>query len=319
MSDSVDTVEKFEAPQYTPNIHNTGSTGSLNPSTSSGGGVVSGNDGDDELPIRATPDGEDGDGALHTRERVFEEVSAEHRADVESADSIPAPVLTGLAQSDIVGGGSLQDQIEYFCSVAAGNDTGMSAASTIQSTVIDGADQAIDITFSAVAGATFYDIYLSADDPPLFIARITEEQRAQGSVITTGGVGEGDIAGIQTVKDAGTGRSSADVNANGINVAHKVSVEEFAPIDCTGAAYCDLDIVFTAAPGSEEDPALSIAPFFRNNESDGWFHGETKELDFASPNGYSQRIRVDCRGSAALAVAITSIAGGTVSIHYTLS
>jgi hypothetical protein len=100
---------------------------------------------------------------------------------------------------------------EHKAAVAAANVYGVTAASNIV-TNSPSLNKTADLTVPQVAGATHYDIFYSTDAAPLWLARVTETQRASGcaitgvgTVTTTNGSGWTKVADKVNIRLVGTG------------------------------------------------------------------------------------------------------------------
>jgi hypothetical protein len=169
-------------------------------------------------------------------------------------------------------------------------------------------------------GATFYDIYVSTDTDPKWVGRITETQRATGIKLTAVNVtGAGSVAGAVDVEVAGTGLQAAVTAAQ--NTAY---VMPASPIDVSGFQYVDFDLILSRT-GDAVAPSLTVAPFFLDSLDGIYYQGQPITLSFGGQGGVSnalaQRMRVDARGAAAVALVVLSMAGtgASVTVHALVS
>lgn len=239
-----------------------------------------------------------------------------HRTAVTAADVIAAPgAVTCTKQAD----GSATAGT-YYVKVVAGNTYGRTTATAGNTTVTtETTNLTVRAAFAQVTGATFYDIYCSTDADPKWVGRITEAQRASGILITAVGVtGAGGTAGAVDVQVPGTGLQAATTAV--VNTAYSIPT----PINCAGYNYVDFDIAPTRS-GDAVAAALTIAPFFGNSRTSTYFQGQAVALEFggtaAAYNTSKQRLRVECRGMAQVALVVQQIAGTgmNVDVDYTLS
>lgn len=173
--------------------------------------------------------------AVNTLAKTFRSSSIHHRIAIAATDLLAVPASpTGV---DVPGGGSLNFSTAYNFTLAANSTFGPTSAPAVGSvtTAADAmANHAILITVAQVASSVAYDIFLSTAAAPLWVARVTEAQRAAGDTVTAVGVlsGVSPGAGKIQVNVVGTGVASTAnpfANNNAYNVAG------ITPIDCTGA------------------------------------------------------------------------------------
>ena len=166
---------------------------------------------------------------------TFRQASIHHRQGVTSADLLAIPASpTGV---DVPGGGSLNQTTTYNFTVAAATDYGATTVPAVGSvlTSTDGLNtHAITITIAQVTNALYYDIFLSTAANPLWVARVTETQRAAGDTVTAVGTLNGVSPGAGKVKVnvAGTGVASNSAPFT-FNNAYVIPAG-VTPIDATG-------------------------------------------------------------------------------------
>jgi len=196
----------------------------------------------------------------------------------------------------------------YKIKVVAVNAHGRTTATAGNTTVTtETTNLGVRAAFAAVTGATHYDIYCSTDTDPKFTGRVTEAQRASGIIInghntTTAG---GTAAAVD-IYPVGTGLQAAITAA--VNTAYVIPA---SPVVCTNYSFCDFDIA-VARTGDDAAAALTVAPFFYNSRMAAYSQGQAVALTFGGPGIYGslrQRIRVDVRGNAAVALVVQIIAG----------
>ena len=244
-----------------------------------------------------------------------------YRSALTAADVLAAPAAPTLAEIAEVG---VFPDVDYYCTVvgvnAYGRTTGTDAAAVIN---LSAANKVIKVGITQLTGATHYDIYLSADSDPKWVARITEAQRAAGCAVTdVGTVGEGGAVNSAYVYLAGTGLQSGATAAQ--NTAFVIPA---ALINCTNYEYCDFDLTLSHedAPASSVNPSLTVVPAFKNNRTGTWYFGVPQSIPIGGQGGgyesLLQRIRVETRGNPAVALLVAQIGGlsASLDIDYTLS
>jgi hypothetical protein len=137
-----------------------------------------------------------------------------HRSAVTAVDKLATPAqLTG---ADVATGGSLNFNTTYKYNIAANSLFGPTICPTAASqlTANDAsATHVVRITTVQTPRAVSYDIFLSTDAAPLWVARITEAQRAAGCTITA----------VGTVSATTPGANLVDVRVVGTGVASTAS------------------------------------------------------------------------------------------------
>lgn len=251
--------------------------------------------------------------------RVGATVAASYRAAVAAADVIAAPgTVTCTKQA---GGSATAGTYTVF--VSAGNAYGRTTAAQGNTTIAtETTNLTVRAAFAAVTGATFYDIYCStAGAAAKFVGRITEAQRASGIKLTAVNVaGAGGTAGAVDIEVAGTGLA---VNAGQLtqNTAYVIPA---TPVDCSGYQYVDFDLSLSRT-GDIAAPALAVLPFFLNARTGLYQAGDLQTINFGGASGAywanKQRVRVEARGNAGVALVVAAIAGtgASLDIDATLS
>jgi len=164
-----------------------------------------------------------------------------HRTAITMADKVPTITITAADQPATAG--SLT-AVAHGVGVAPGNaygSVGVSALVTVTPTV----NKSIDITIPQATGAEYYDILLStATTAPLWVARVTEAQRAAGCAII--GVGNIDTdassAGVVNVQIVGTGQASTSINFAYNNAYIPTGITS---ISCTGKLKAYAHVAFS--------------------------------------------------------------------------
>lgn len=111
-----------------------------------------------------------------------------HRNAIQTLDKLATPANVVIA--DIATQGTFPQTTDYYGNVAAYNRWGTTVPGTKQTvkTATDGNNtHAIKLTVTQVPNADGYDLFMSADAQPKWVARITEAQRATGGRIETVG------------------------------------------------------------------------------------------------------------------------------------
>ncbi len=184
-----------------------------------------------------------------------------HRTGVTAMDKLATPSSPTVA--DVATGGSLLPNTNYRATFAAGTLFGSTTCPTVASvtTANDGnSTHVVRITTTAVTGALHYDVFMSAVAAPLWVARITEAQRAAGVTVTA----------VGTVDETSPGANKIDVRVAGTGVAafsvapfiqnNAYVLDGITPLDCTGSNTALVQVVITAAD-LRSLPALNYSVF----------------------------------------------------------
>ena len=135
-----------------------------------------------------------------------------HRNAVTAADKLAVP--GALVLTDVNESGSTLAHSAMNVAVSAYNRWG-STNNTNLATLTPTLDHAINVAFSQVVGADGYDLFLSTDAAPLWVARITEAERAAGGFI---------ISAVGTVTAGGSAPAgSVDIGIVGTGVANNAT------------------------------------------------------------------------------------------------
>jgi hypothetical protein len=206
----------------------------------------------------------------NTIKRPIRGAQTAHRTSVASADKAVVPVLAIFAQSETVG---VFAATTHFVAAAAGNIYGTTGMSNIISTAIE-LNHSYDLSIPQSTGATYYDIFLSIDAAPKWVARVTETQRAAGCAVTAYGVvGAGGSAGVVNIQCVGTGIATSNAifaqstayvpaNATGISAAGREKI------------YADISL---AVSDLRSVPALTVVPF-TSYDNTTWYQGTPMTL-----------------------------------------
>jgi hypothetical protein len=157
-----------------------------------------------------------------------------HRSAITSVDKVTTPSAPSVA--DVATGGGLSASTTYNCSVAAGTTFGPTPGSSSGSVAMaaDASNTHVArVTIAQSTNAEYYDLFLSTAAQPLWVARVTEAQRAAGVTITA----------VGTVNATSPGAGKVDIRVVGTGLANNVApfsvnnayvTAGITPIDCTG-------------------------------------------------------------------------------------
>jgi hypothetical protein len=236
-----------------------------------------------------------------------------HRNGITSADKLSAPGTITLAGTT---GGSLTSGTTYYVSACAYNRWGPSTCATVVNASPGGSNTAMNVAFAQVSGADGYDLFLStAAGAPLWVARITEAQRAAGGYTVTA---------VGTVTQSGTA-AAGSVNINLVGTQLACTVAPFAvnnaytpatvagvgAVSCVGYSRAHI-IVKLAVTDLRSLPTLTLVPFLANQVSSGDWQATallTMSLLTAVGQPLEQDFELDIDGSTNLVVLIDGISG----------
>jgi len=235
-----------------------------------------------------------------------------HRTAITSVDKLPAITITAIDQPATPG--SLT-AVAHGIGVAPGNSYGSAGVSALV-TVTPTVNKSIDITIPQSTNAEYYDIFLSTSTTaPLWIARITETQRAIGCVVTAvGTVGVGGSAGVVNVQVVGTGQASTSVNFAYNNAYIPAGI---TAISCVGKLKAYAHVKFSLSEDLRTLPSLVIVPFFQNANENTWYGGQAQTvlLLAGSPGqGFSQVFEFNVDSTESMIILIDTIAGQGASV-----
>lgn len=230
-----------------------------------------------------------------------------HRSAVAAADKLAA--MGALSLSAGANGGSLGNGVVSYISVSPYNRWGNgAAAATVNRTT--GAEQSTRVTFAQVTGADGYDIFSNAAaTPPLWVARVTEAQRATGALVSAvGTVGAGGAAGAIDVNVVGTGLAS-NVLPFIINNAYTPATP--SPVNCEGYSEAHLHVAL-AVTDLRSLPKLTLIPYFQDRLSPtDWFAGAPIGVNLLVAPGQplEQDILLEVDGSTNMVILVDQISG----------
>jgi hypothetical protein len=161
-----------------------------------------------------------------------------HRSAVTAVDKLAAITITAADNATITG---VMAATPHGAGVAPVNAWGSAGSSALVS-VTPTLNKTVDITIPASAGAEYYDVYFSASTTaPLWVARITEEQRKGYCPVTAvATVGASTAAQqVETATAAGNvtvaGNATCTVTATGMTGSPKAVSVPVTTDDTTGA------------------------------------------------------------------------------------
>ncbi|MDD4721989.1 MAG: hypothetical protein PHR07_04530, partial [Acidaminococcaceae bacterium] len=186
-------------------------------------------------------------------------------------------------------GGALTN-IAYWGIVVPGNAWGPSKAVTAETYTPSGATY-VKLSWSAVTGATWYDLFLSADSgAPKWVARCTALQHTTGGyrVASVGAVTSGGSNGANTIDIGvvGTGQAST-ATCFTFNNAYLPNAASITAINCSGKKKAYV-LVKIGVDDLRSAPTASIIPFYQSHNSSGdYFQGTKVDLNLLTATGKS--------------------------------
>lgn len=262
---------------------------------------------------------------------------AVHRVGVTASDRLAVPANPGIA--DVPGGGSLSQGTNYKAAVAGKNATGVTTASGVVNTTTssDGlSTHAIRLTLTQLSGATGYSIFMSSAAAPLWVADITEVQRASGCTVTGVGIVSATSpgAGLVDVQVEGT-QAPSNGAPFGTNSAWNFS--GITPVDARLCRQCNP--IVRLRPTDQRSQAAVVVELFGATQEDPttyYYTGQQNTVTFGGggaslgtgllnqavyPNGSSGFQSWETRGFAYLIVGLTNFSGQgtTVDVDLLLS
>lgn len=251
---------------------------------------------------------------METVERIYRHPTiTTHRSAVTAADKVVSPTLVTLA--DQAGVAGALTAVAHGAAVAAGNTMGTAGTSNIL-TATPTVNKTLDLTIPQATGATYYDVFCStATTAPLWVARITEAQRAAGCAITAvGTVGAGGSAGIVNIRLVGTGVANTNAAFAGNNAYITSGI---TAIPCGGYKKV---IVKTALSLTDVRvaPALNIIPFF-SNDGTTYHAGAAYSTTPLAAAGYplNEQYEIDVNGEAYFMILVGTLTGTGAAVTIT--
>ena len=257
-----------------------------------------------------------------------------HRNAIAVVDKITDFIAASLTLADNgAGTGSLNQNTTYYVAAIPGNRWGPTKIFTPDSigTAAYGAnDGSLRLTIAQGVGpnasvAEWYDLFLSTDAAPKWVARVTEAQRAAGdfevTAVGTVAAGGGNPPGTIDVNVAGTGQQTSAANFAQSNAYVPNVAAGITSINCANfsKAYIYASLVVTDLRSA---PSLSIVPFFYNTIGTEWHQGNLEVVNVLQALGQSlkQTFVLDVNGEDGLRILVDTIAGqaAAASIWYEL-
>jgi hypothetical protein len=237
-----------------------------------------------------------------------------HRNAIAAADVLANPSSSAPTVADVTTAGSLAFNTVYRAAFAAGNTQGNTLCSGVasQTTANDAANtHGVRLTIPQVASATYYDVFLSTDTAPKWVARITETQRAAaGTTITavgTVGTGGPNAAGTVDIRVVGTGQQTSAQNFQQ-NTAYVTTASAY---DSTGFSQVRVQVKVTLTD-LRTAPTLVLVPAWLNDLNAGQYHlGQPLQVPLASGSGAAlfQEFVLDTNGSDGVILLLDSVTG----------
>lgn len=256
---------------------------------------------------------------VKTQESPVISAAIAHRTNIATADKITSPTCVGAlaAGSTTI---TLATTTLYGAIAARIAGIGSAGAGTISAAFTPTENKSVLMTIPQVAGATHYDVFLSVDAAPKWVARVTEAQRAAGCAVTAVGVvGAGGAAGKVDIQVLGTGvQTTTSEFAN--NNAYTPAIASAAPnqpVPCAG--YKNARVYMTFNRGDcTGTPTCSVIPFTKTGAT--WGAGDVYTMDLATRTGVTMTVPKDfnVEGAESFAV-LCNPAGGTFSAIVILS
>jgi len=256
-------------------------------------------------------------GILRAGHLAFRGAPVLHRNGITAIDKV-VPFVTGdLTSADNgAGTGSLLASTTYDFTVIPANSLGpCSVAATIntQATGASGLNtHSVRLTIPQKTGAEKYIIFFSDAAAPLWVAEVTEAQRAAGdfevTAVGTVAAGGGNPAGTIDVNVAGTGIATS----NAIIVPNNAYLPATPPAyDCTGFESVRV-LVSLALTDLRTAPSLSLVPFIRNELTTTHWH-QLAPLTLALLGAVGQSLKqefiLDTHDATNLVILVGTIAG----------
>lgn len=238
-----------------------------------------------------------------------------HRSAITAVDKLVAPTMATLADNDDVTG--VMAASAHKATVAAGNVYGSGGSSNIL-TNTPTENKTADLTVPQVTGATYYDVFYSTDAAPLWLARVTEAQRASGCAITAVGTvsttetgGYVKVPGKVNIQLVGTGLAT-NAPPFSVNNAYYPSAATITPVTCK-----DYNTAVVSVQLAVDDlrslPTLKVIPFLSKNDATPtvWYQGTATDLapGSAVQKALYQYFTVDVRDATNMVVLVDTISG----------
>lgn len=237
-----------------------------------------------------------------------------HRNAITLPDKIVNFVAASITLANVAGvQGFLAFNTTYFMTGVPGNRWGPTVPAAIDSllTTNDAINtHVIACTIAQAPGAEWYELFLSVDAAPKWVARITEAQRAAGGeILTFGNYTAGAAPGVINIGVVGTGIQTT----NAIFLQNNAYTPATpAAINCAG--YSRAHVMVKLAPADLRSvPSVSVTPFLANQISAAdWMQAQVYSPTILNALGGSllqDLVLPDLDGSTGLVVLVDSIAG----------
>jgi hypothetical protein len=246
-----------------------------------------------------------------------------HRSGITAADLLANPASTAPTVADVTTAGSLAFNTAYRAAFAAGNAQGNTLCSGVatQTTANDASStHGVRLTIPQVTNATYYDLFLSTDTAPKWVARITETQRAAaGTTVTavgTTGAGGPNGAGTVDIRVVGTGQQTSAQNFQQ-STAYVTTATAY---DSTGWSQVRVQVKMTLTD-LRTAPTLILVPAWLNDLNAGQYHlGQPLQMPLASGSGASlfQEFVLDTNGADGVLLLVDAITGQGASVDISL-
>jgi len=191
-----------------------------------------------------------------------------HRSAIAAVDKLTDFGDAGVTIANVAGTqGHLVFNTAYYMTAIPGNRWGCCKVNTNIDTLTVTNDAAsthvIACTIAQCVAADYYDLFLSTDAAPKWVARITEAQRATGcEVLALATISAGGSAGVVNVGAVGTGIQTTNAVFQQSN-AYTPDAVGITAINCAGysKAHVKVKVVLTDLRAA---PICNIVPFFGN-------------------------------------------------------
>jgi len=248
-------------------------------------------------------------------ERPTRATAVLHRNAIAAADKIVDFVAGSVIIANVAGTqGFLLANTAHYMTAIPGNRWGPTVPAAIDSvtTTNDGVNtHVVACTIAQAAGAEWYDLFLSTDAAPKWVARITEAQRAAGGeILVLATYTAGASAGVINIGCLGTGIQTTNV-VFAQNNAYRPDLGTITAIDCTGRKLLHV-MVKLALTDLRSAPSLSLVPFYQNPlVAADWHMGVRLPMPLLNDLGQPLECvyALDVSGVAALKLLIGEIAG----------
>lgn len=233
-----------------------------------------------------------------------------HRDAITAIDKLgttPNPTLTAVNTTH----GGLAT-LTWNAAVCAGTRYGNALPSNnVAIALANPPNNSVQIDIGQVAGAEWYDVFFSNNNPPYWMCRITEAQRAAGNIYCaargTVSVGDGSPAG-SIYLDVSTIIVPAITTAP-YTVDNSYNLGAIVAASCTG--YQNVRLSVKVNPTDLRSvPSCTLIPFFYSTVAADYFSGDSNALNLLGAAGQPlQRQFVIDVGGDSLIVLIDAIGG----------